>query len=353
MADIEQIRAEIAATDEQIMQLIGRRQQLAEQVGRYKAEHNEDVRNREVEQKVIARYRRLAAEQGVSGDDAEQICRLLMQEAIEREAAIPRAAAHPRHIAIVGGHGHMGQWLARFFGSEGHRVDIIDPAAGNGLTLADAAAADTVVVSVPISKVDGVLNELDRLCPPTTLIFDITSLKTPFVPTLRRLAARRPACSVHPMFGPSAASVCDRNILVCDCGHADAVRQAQTLFGNHGANLKVIPVEQHDVYMSYVLGLSHAINIAFFTVLDRSGIPSRELDTVASTTYRKMTDTNRSVALEDPFLYYEIQHLNANRDAILAEFDRSVRDVVRAASADDPAAFRALMDAGRRYFTEG
>ncbi len=349
---LEEKRQQIADTDRQIMDLIAQRMELAAQVGGYKAEHGGDVRNRAVEEKVAQRYRKYAEERRLNPDYAEQICRLLMQEAVEIEAAIPRASNRPRHIAIVGGNGHMGRWLNRFFSGEGHRVDCIDPSLPNGLTLADAAKADTVVVSVPISKVDGVLRDLDRICPPTTVVFDITSLKSPFIKTLCALAQHRPVCSVHPMFGPSAASVCDRNLLICDCGNQTAVEAAQHLFGNHGANIRVIPVEQHDVYMSYVLGLSHAVNIALFTVLDRSGIPSKELDTVASTTYRKMTDTNRSVALENPFLYYEIQHLNINRDAVLAEFDRSVRDVVKAASDNNPTAFRALMDAGRRYFTE-
>ena len=345
-------REQIAAKDRQIMDLIAQRMALVDEVGRYKAAHNEDVRNRPVEDRVAQRYRQYAAERNLNADYAEQLSRLLMQEAVEREAAVPRAAAHPRHIAIIGGNGRMGRWLAAFFAAEGHRVDRIDPSLDNGLTLADAAAADTVVISVPISRVEHVLKELDRCCPPTALIFDITSLKSPFLATLREMAARRSVCSVHPMFGPSAASVWDRNILICDCGDRAAAEAAAGLFANHGANLRVMPVEEHDVYMSYVLGLSHAVNIALFTVLDRSGISSRELDGVASTTYRKMTDTNRSVALENPFLYYEIQHLNANRDKVLAEFDRAVRDVTAAAASDDPEAFCKLMDAGQRYFTE-
>ena len=90
---------------------------------------------------------------------------------------------------------------------------------------------------------------------------------------------------------------------------------------------------------------------AFFTVLERSGIDYNDMRSVASTTYSKLMDTNESVALEDPYLYYEIQHLNKFRESMLKEFDDSVSDVVEAALADNPQAFKELMDRGREYFT--
>ena len=109
-------------------------------------------------------------------------------------------------------------------------------------------------------------------------------------------------------------------------------------------------IEQHDEYMSYVLGLSHAVNIAFFTVLERSGITFSDMQTVASTTFRKNMDTNASVALEDPLLYYEIQHLNGNRLEMWKLFGEAVKDLEEASMSDDPEKFRELMEAGRKYF---
>ena len=143
----------------------------------------------------------------------------------------------------------------------------------------------------------------------------------------------------------------ERNVIVCDCGSDEAVDEAVELLGNHGADVRRMPVDEHDMYMSYVLGLSHAVNIAFFTVLDRSGIDFQDMKSVASTTFNKLMDTNESVALEDPYLYYEIQHLNSNREQMLREFDSAVHDVVDAALSDDPRAFKDLMDRGREYFT--
>jgi chorismate mutase/prephenate dehydrogenase len=137
-----------------------------------------------------------------------------------------------------------------------------------------------------------------------------------------------------------------------DLGLVDAVKEAAGLFEGRGGNIRTMEIERHDEYMSYVLGLSHAVNIAFFTVLERSGISFGDMQSVASTTFRKIMDTNTSVALEDPLLYYEIQHLNDNRDDIWRMFSKAVKDLREASLSDDPSEFVELMRKGRNYFTE-
>jgi len=349
--ELNEIRSEIESVDMQILQLTKRRLELAREVGLNKAKTGGAVRNIPVENKVIDRYRGFALENGMNPVCAEAICKILMQESIELQATLPREAERSRHVAIIGGNGKMGRWLAGVLEGSGHRVDIIDPSAGNGLVVEDCKWADTIIVSIPISRTDGMLRKIDDIAKEDALIFDIASLKSPFIETLREMGSRRRVCSVHPMFGPSAGSMYDRNLLVCDCGCSDAVEDAISLLGPYGANVRTMEVEEHDKYMSYVLGLSHAINIAFFTVLERSGITFDDMKSVASTTYSKLMDSNASVALEDPYLYYEIQHLNAYRKEMLGEFDASVKDVVEAALDEEPVAFKKLMDRGRNYFT--
>lgn len=349
--ELNDIRNEIGDIDRQLLELMKRRLELAKLVGEEKVRTGSAVRNIAQENNVVDRYRGFALENGMNPVYAENICRILMQESIEVQASLPRPAANARHIAIIGGYGKMGRWMSDMLTQSGHRVDIIDPSAGNGLTVDDAKWADVIIVSIPISRTDGMFRKLDEICKPEALIFDIASLKSPFLETLRELGRTRKICSVHPMFGPSAKSMYNRNMVLCDCGSKEAVDETLELLGNHGANIRIMPVEEHDMYMSYVLGLSHAVNIAFFTALDRSGVSFSDMESVASTTFEKMMDTNQSVALEDPYLYYEIQHMNSTRENMLKEFDRAVHDVVEAALSDDPKAFKILMDRGREYFT--
>ena len=255
-----------------------------------------------------------------------------------------------RRICIIGGNGKMGGMMARLL--EGNEVAIIDPNAGNGLILEDSSNYEVVIVSVPISATRDTLLKLDGICR-DQLIFDISSLKSPFLDILKDMGARRRVCSVHPMFGPGIKSVQGRNMILCDCGSMDAVNDVASLFEGCGMSMRRMDVAMHDEYMSYVLGLSHAVNIAFFRVLEQSGIPFQDFQSVSSTTFEKMMDTNISVALEDPRLYYEIQHLNVGCERMWIEFAKAVDDVKNASLNPNPEDFIKIMNDGRMFFTKG
>ena len=291
----------------------------------------------------------LGSENGLDPSAMKDIAQSVIRQAVDAEASLVSAQG-PKRISVIGGAGKMGAWTASLFRKSGHDVNVIDPASGNGLTVKDCADSDIIVISVPIHSVDKVLKDVDGVAKKDALIFDLSSLKTPFISTLKELAKRRKVCSIHPMFGPSARSMYDRNLIICDCGCNQAVNEVKELFDNRGGNIRIMPVEEHDGYMSYVLGLTHAVNIALFTVLDRSGHSFSDLKTVSSTTFNKGLDTNRSVAREDPLLYYEIQHMNGSRDRMWSLFSDAVRDLMEASKDDDSSKFVAIMNNGRTYF---
>lgn len=349
--DLAELRDEIAGLDRQIIELVSRRTAAAEEVGRIKRSQGLPIVNSAVEEKVIARYVGSSGSTGLSEELLEKLAKAFIQEAVEHELAIPSVKQSERKkVSVIGGGGKMGAWVARLLEGDGHTVAIIDPAVDNGLTIEDASESDVVVVSVPIHVTGPVLEELDKICRADALIFDLASLKTPFIGSLLDMAKRRRVCSIHPMFGPSARTMFDRNLIICDCGCSEAVDVVRSMFDDRGGHIRSMDVREHDEYMSYVLGLSHAVNIAFFTVLERSGITYDDMRSVASTTFRKSMETNESVALEDPSLYYEIQHANSSRDVMWEMFSGAVDDLRKASMSDDSSSFRALMEAGRRYF---
>jgi chorismate mutase / prephenate dehydrogenase len=108
-------------------------------------------------------------------------------------------------------------------------------------------------------------------------------------------------------------------------------------------------LESHDRLIAYVLGLSHALNIAFFTALADSGEAAPRLATLSSTTFDAQLQVAAKVAGENPDLYFEIQQLNdygtESLSALLLAVER-LRSVVRAG---DVAGFRALMERGKSY----
>lgn len=347
--ELEELRTEIRKRDEEIIRLIAERTELAKQVGEYKRDHSLPVRNADVEKKVIARYIEIGSSYGLSEEVLRSISKALIKEAVDAESNLPKPMVSKK-VGIIGGAGKMGAWTADLLRKSGHDVIIIDPAEDNGHTIEDCKGCDIVIISVPIHLTYSILTKLDSICSCDTLIFDLTSLKTPLVGRLRTMGETKKVCSVHPMFGPSATSMYGRNLIVCNCGNRQAVEETVNLFDDRGGNIRVMEIEKHDEYMSYVLGLTHAVNIALFTVLERSGFTFDDLLTVSSTTFNKGLDTNMSVASEDPMLYYEIQHLNAYRDEMWDLFSQTVDELKKNSLSDDPEGFVSMMNAGRKYF---
>ena len=108
-------------------------------------------------------------------------------------------------------------------------------------------------------------------------------------------------------------------------------------------------LESHDRVIAYVLGLSHALNIAFASALAESGESAPNLARLSSTTFDSQLGVSTSVLAENPHLYFEIQSLNdygtESLSALLLAVER-LRSVVRAG---DEEGFVNLMHQGHEY----
>src|SRR5260370_3160191 len=146
---------------------------------------------------------------------------------------------------------------------------------------------------------------------PRGLIFDLGSLKTPLRKGLDALVkAGCRVASLHPMFGPDTELLSGRHVIFIDLGNSATLQQAQDLFAPTMAERVVMGLDEHDRLIAYVLGLSHALNIAFFTALAESGEAAPRLARLSSTTFDSQLDVAARVAAESPELYFEIQSLN-------------------------------------------
>jgi chorismate mutase/prephenate dehydrogenase len=182
------------------------------------------------------------------------------------------------------------------------------------------------------------------------LIFDIGSLKSPLLGPLHQLAASGArVTSIHPMFGPDTDLLSGRHVLFMDAGSPEATREAQALFGSTMARQMQLPLEEHDRVIAYVLGLSHALNIAFFTALVESGEAAPRLAEVSSTTFDAQLEVAARVARENPHMYFEIQTLNPFGLSALEDLQTAVGRLIGIVRARDEAGFVTLMEQGRSY----
>ena len=114
----------------------------------------------------------------------------------------------------------------------------------------------------------------------------------------------------------------------------------------------VMGLEEHDRLIAYVLGLSHAVNIAFFTALARSGEAAPRLLRMSSTTFDAQFDIASEVARESPELYFEIQRLNDYGAESLDALAQAVDHLRSAVQQGDQGRFSAMMRQGCDY-TQG
>jgi chorismate mutase/prephenate dehydrogenase len=274
-----------------------------------------------------------------------------------QEHARVAAQAHGsgKRALVIGGRGKMGGWFAEFLASQGFEVVISDPAGslpGFG-TVADwrrdELDFDLIVLATPLGITSDLLLALAERVP-RGLIFDLGSLKTPLRAGLVALAkAGCRVTSLHPMFGPDTELLSGRHVIFIDLGSAEALRDAQDLFAPTMAERVVMDLDEHDRLIAYVLGLSHALNIAFFTALAESGEAALRLARLSSTTFDSQLEVAARVAAESPELYFEIQSLNDYGGESLQALSAAVERVVAAVKEKDAAAFTALMKRGRAY----
>jgi chorismate mutase/prephenate dehydrogenase len=357
--NLDELRTALTELDGQLLELVARRQALSEQVAAAKRATGRATRDFGREREVILRGRNTAERLGIKPDLAESLLRQLIQSSLAtQEQARVAAQGHGtgKRALVIGGRGKMGGWFAEFLASQGFRVAIADPKGGlPGFDhFADwqdhALDCDVIVLATPLSATAALLTKLAERAP-RGLIFDLGSLKTPLRTGLDALVkAGCRVTSLHPMFGPDTELLSGRHVIFIDLGHAEALKEAQDLFAPTMAERVVMGLDEHDRLIAYVLGLSHALNIAFFTALAESGEAAPRLAQLSSTTFDSQMDVASRVAAESPDLYFEIQSLNDYGGESLLALQEAVARLVAAVKTGNAGAFTALMNRGRAYF---
>lgn len=356
--DLTALRERLTAIDRELIELVAERQRLSQDIARVKRSTGHPTRDFARERDVLMNARATAEGAGASPAVAEQLLRMLIRSSLTTQEQVLVAAQGQgggRRALIIGGSGKMGRWFADFLASQGFAIEIADPADAGGAYpriddwLEVELDHDLIVVATPLGTTIDVLKRLSERRP-AGLVFDIGSLKTPLRAGLEALVASGVrVASIHPLFGPDTELLSGRHVLHIDLGLPDALDQARALFASTMAEQVVTTLDDHDRLMAYVLGLSHAVNIAFFTALAGSGEAAPRLARLSSTTFDAQLDVATRVAAESPALYFEIQSLNQygaeSLDALALAVER-IREAVRGG---DAAAFAELMLKGHAY----
>ncbi len=358
-AKLENLREELNQLDQQLLEVVARRQAVVAAIGEDKISAGRGTRDFEREKVVISGARERAHDLGVDPDLAAGLMEQLIEASLtaqEQARVAAEGSGSGQRVLIIGGAGKMGRWFARFFRSQRYDVTVADPnepPAGYRHVRDWREAGNDFAIIVVATELQLAAEILTTIAERGTeaLVFDIGSLKTPLRGGLQALLdAGVRVTSIHPMFGPDTALLSGRHLITVDVGNASAQAEAAQLFKSTMVETIPMSLDEHDRLIAYVLGLSHAVNIVFFTALAESAEAAPRLLGLSSTTFDAQMAVARQVASESPSLYFEIQHLNDFGMHPLAALADASDRVLQAVESGDKAKFSRLMEAGAQYF---
>ncbi len=358
MADLENWRKRLSVIDSELLELVAERHQLTERIGEYKRERGISTRDFAREKDVLEMAAGHAKRLGIPVTLAEDLMRSLIRSSLtqqEQARVTAEGQGGGRRALVIGGAGKMGGWFVKYFASQGYEVEVADPSGSvKGFVCYEdwrqlSLDYELILVATPLRTCNDILQDLAQ-CAPEGLIIEVASLKTPIRDGLAALvAAGCRVASLHPMFGPDTELLSGRHLVFVDLGQPQSLVQARELFASTMVEVVQMDLDEHDKVIAFVLGLSHALNIMFFTALAESGEMVPKLRKISSTTFDAQLAVASRVASESATVYFEIQALNQYGGEALEKLGAAIERLRHVVAEADEQSFATMMQRGAQY----
>lgn len=358
LVSIEDCRREISTIDRELFHLAKRRELLSAKIGLAKRALNIPDKDFNREKAVFDHALALAQELELPPNFAISLQTLIMELSLSRQEKdrIKHFTSPSLRTTVIGGAGRLGSWLCRFFADSGHEINVIDKHKPDFICgFKDAigpeiAESDIIVVATPIRVSVEVLKQLSHMPLKKPVIFDVSSVKSPVKDALLSLHAKNiKVTSLHPMFGPSVEVLFGKHIIITSIGNDEADNLAKNLFKSTSVNLLTMSIDEHDSIISYLLSLSHLMNIIFVTTLQESNFDNSFLSRFSSPTFSNLMNIACKVFSENPHLYYEIQALNPHNKNTYEILSKVIKKTISDIEKNDEDSFVRLMKEGQEY----
>lgn len=364
--DLNQLRTQIKDIDQHIIKLLAQRMDAVRGIGEIKKQTGLPIKDYKVEKEILDRSSDEARRMGLNTELVEQVLTTVIRFSIKEQGLIKnkeekKPDTNKESCLIIGGHGHMGRWLADFMEEMGCDITIYDQTTNprSEKTYANAyeltneliETQDFIFVATPMTATNQILLDIAK-AKPKGIVIEICSLKKPILQGLKSLEnAGIKIVSMHPMFGPDADYLAGRNIIFCSVGSSnhEPYRRLKDIFAQTSANLIDIPLSEHDDLMSISLNASHLINLGFANLILKSSIDIEKLYQIAGTTFTQQLALTEDVVRENPDLYYEIQKLNPNTIKMYNNLLESLNHFMELIKSSKQQEFKDLMKKCERF----
>jgi prephenate dehydratase/prephenate dehydrogenase len=259
-------------------------------------------------------------------------------------------------VGIIGGNGVMGTWFQDFFARHGLEVLISDVvAAGNQplLTIKELVdRSDVILLSVPISAMATVIDEIAPHARSGQLVVENSSIKSAALPLLESsLTDDVEVLGIHTMFSKNIESLSEQNIIITRTESSKDKSQAfENLFYKFGARLSYISAEEHDTATSILQALLHISMISIAEVMRESVSELDELEPFSTPNSRAIVQTIQRVLGQSDDLLSDLQLLNTEYPFVRRKFLESVFSLIQSLNNNDLEHFRASVESSRSFF---
>jgi chorismate mutase/prephenate dehydrogenase len=174
--------------------------------------------------------------------------------------------------------------------------------------------------------------------PAECVLADLTSVKAG--PLAAMLAAHPgPVVGLHPLYGPTTASMDQQVVVACPGRAPEACRWVLDQLGAWGNLVLTLDAAEHDELMDLVQGVRHFATFAFGRFLAERDVDLGRTLEVSSPIYRLELGMVGRLFAQDAALYARIICASPRRLALLREFVESLRRSCDLLEREGPAAF--------------
>ena len=253
-----------------------------------------------------------------------------------------------KNIAVVGGLGRMGAWMAHLFTEAGHKVSIFDACQGP-ICWDQVASAEVVILAVPIPALEDVMTELGPLTREDGVVIDIASLKTEPIRIMLQ-HCRGEVIGSHPLFGPRTGDLDGQTFFLCQARSTLWLPWFRSFLETKGARVMDIDPQRHDRLMSRVQVLRHLFIFCFGRSLMRLEFDPAGDAALSGPLFSELLGQLDRQLAQEPNLFADLALFNPDADQVADEFMKAASEVVESFGSHDRTRIVSLIDSLSSHF---
>ena len=200
--------------------------------------------------------------------------------------------------------------------------------------------SDIVIISVPISSTESVIEELAPFMKDESVMLDVTSVKEgPSKKMQECLSEGVEFIPTHPVFGPRTTDLKGQIIVLTPIKKGKWYPRIYKFLEDKGMRIIETTAEHHDDMMGIVQVLTHFSYISTASAIERLQVDLKDTQNYESPIYNLMIDTIARIVSQNPYLTYSIQHENKKGEKIRQALFDSMSELKDALSKEDEEEF--------------